>query len=112
MNRDDPVIFDRLTDAQKTRLVANSSNHDTTFYQTGREVMRITADGRLVAGEGLSHDQAGREFFRCLTEVFQFNWDTRAELVKENELLKSKVLEMDQTILGLRHPGIKIPGLL
>lgn len=76
-----------------------------------RQVLIITSDGRLVAGEGLSQDEASQEAFRCLTEVFKFDWDTRAELEKENELLRTKVLEMDQTIFNLRYPGIKISGL-
>lgn len=82
-----------------------------TFSRHNSVVMTITNDGRLVPGEGLSNDAATRECFNLLMENFKFEWNTRAALEKENELLRTKVLEMDQTIFNLRYPGMKISGL-
>lgn len=42
-----------------------------TFHSEHKEVLRITADGRLVIGEGLSADEATREAAKLLIASFE-----------------------------------------
>ena len=42
-----------------------------TFHATNKEVFRITADGRLVTGEGLSADEATQEAAKLLIASFE-----------------------------------------
>lgn len=52
-----------------------------------RLILMITKDGRLEAGEGLSHDEASRKFFDILKEHFACRM---AELNRENTALREQ----------------------
>ena len=58
----------------------------TQVFTTGpKAVLIITPDGRLEAGEGLSHDEVSRELFKICSTYY----GTRtAELERENAMLR------------------------
>jgi hypothetical protein len=41
------------------------------FHNPNREVLRITADGRLICGEGLSKEEATQEAAKLLISAFE-----------------------------------------
>ena len=69
----------------------SSDMNKTQIFKTGpKEVLIITPDGRLEAGEGLSHDEVSRELFKICSTYY----GTRtAELERENAALREWVKE-------------------
>jgi hypothetical protein len=49
-------------------------------HSDGKNVFTITSDGLLVAGEGLSNDEASRALFKACETTFEIEWNTRAQL--------------------------------
>jgi hypothetical protein len=67
---------------------AFSANSLITFHNANREVLRITQDGRLICGEGLSTEEATQQAAKMLITAFneQINKmvDARVAAMKES----------------------------
>jgi hypothetical protein len=48
-----------------------TTNSQINFNEANREVLRITADGRLICGEGLSKEEATQETAKLLISAFE-----------------------------------------
>jgi hypothetical protein len=48
-----------------------TTNSQINFNEANREVLRITADGRLICGEGLSKEEATQEAAKLLISAFE-----------------------------------------
>jgi hypothetical protein len=48
-----------------------TTNSQINFNEANREVLRITADGRLICGEGLSKEEATQEAAKLLIASFE-----------------------------------------
>ena len=66
---------------------AFSPDPSITFHSANREVLRITHDGRMIKGEGLSTDEATQEAAKLLIASFeeriQEMVDARVAAIKE-----------------------------
>ena len=63
--------------ASETKLTLESCNGafspapSLSFSHANREVLRITADGRLICGEGLSKEEATQDAAKLLIQAFE-----------------------------------------
>ena len=59
----------------ETKLTVEASAYQPdsslSFYQANREVLRITHDGRMICGEGLSKEEATQEAAKLLIASFE-----------------------------------------
>ncbi len=77
-------------------MIDKSSDMDKTqVFTTGpKAVLIITPDGRLEAGEGLSHDEVSRELFKICSTYY----GTRtAELERENAKLRERIQQLESS---------------
>ena len=84
-------MIDKSSDMNKTQI----------FTIGPKTVLIITPDGRLEAGEGLSHDEVSRELFKICSTYY----GTRtAELKRENAALR----ELTSTLGAPNHINIPV----
>jgi len=84
-------MSDKSSDMNKTQI----------FTIGPKTVLIITPDGRLEAGEGLSHDEVSRELFKICSTYY----GTRtAELERENAALR----ELTSTLGAPNHINIPV----
>jgi len=73
--RDETYVGDIVRDenwlVNSSCTISSIPPNTITFHATNKEVFRITHDGRLVTGEGLSADEATREAAKLLIASFE-----------------------------------------